>query len=180
GPYTNAISSSMGRLPSPGVGWYRKRLMLPADHAGQPIFLDIDGAMQYSLVWVNGRFVGGWPYGYSSYRLDLSEVVSAGAENVIAIRVYTPEPQDNAWDSGSSRWYPGAGIYRNVWLATMDPVHVGHWGTHITTPSITSAEASLELEVNVDNDSSAEATVSVGTDIYELDATGQPGASPVA
>lgn len=180
GPYTDSVSSSMGRLPSPGVTWYRKRLMIPASDGAQSVFLDIDGAMQYSLVWVNGEFVGGWPYGYSSYRLDLTHVVNAGEENVIAIRLATPTPANANWDSGSSRWYPGAGIYRNVWLNTTSPVHVGHWGTFVTTPQVSSGEASVNIDVTVDNDSDAEVWVSISTEIYELDATGQRGASPVA
>ncbi|HEU5075800.1 MAG TPA: glycoside hydrolase family 2 TIM barrel-domain containing protein, partial [Polyangiaceae bacterium] len=180
GPYTDQVSSSMGRLPSPGVSWYRKKLVVPANHTEQSVFLDIDGAMQYSLVWVNGQFVGGWPYGYASYRLDVTDFVNAGEENVIAIRLVTPTPADANWDSGSSRWYPGAGIYRNVWLTTATAVHVAHWGTFVTTPEISSTEAAVKLDVTVDNASDTDVSVNVGTEIYELDAAGQRGATPVA
>ena len=78
--------------------------------------------MAYATVWLNGQFVGGWPYGYASWRLDLTPYIKPGADNVLAIRL------DNPPDS--SRWYPGGGIYRNVWLVKTAPVHVGHWGTY--------------------------------------------------
>mgnify|MGYP000897800450 CR=1 FL=1 len=111
-----------------GVAWYRKHLELPAADAGRKIFLDVDGAMAYASVWVNGRLAGGWPYGYSSWRVDLTPLVKFGAENTIAIRLENPDK--------SSRWYPGAGIYRNVWLVKTAPVRVAHWGTAVTTPKI--------------------------------------------
>lgn len=83
----------MGRLPSPGVAWCRKKLDIPASDAGKSIFLDVDGAMSYAMVWLNGKLAGG--------------------ENQLAIRL------DNPPDS--SRWYPGGGIYRNVWLTKTSP-----------------------------------------------------------
>ena len=92
------------------------------------MYLEVDGAMAYATVWVNGRFVGGWPYGYASWHVDLTPFVRFGADNVVAIRL------DNPPDS--SRWYPGGGIYRNVWLVKTAPVHVAHWGTCVTTPEI--------------------------------------------
>ena len=103
----------MGRLPSAAVVWYRKHLDIPAADAGKSIFLDIDGAMSYSEVWLNGRFIGGWPFGYASFRLDLTPYVKPGAENVLAIRLDNPP--------SSSRWYPGGGIYRHVWLTKAAP-----------------------------------------------------------
>lgn len=180
GPFTNNISSNMGRLPSPGVTWYRKTLDLPSELAGHSVFLDIDGAMQLSLVWVNGQFVGGWPYGYTSYRLDLTAYVNFGEENQISLRVETPEPGSNAWDAGSSRWYPGGGIYRNVWLVATDPVHVAHWGTHITTPQISDSLATVELQTTLDNDGEDDVAVTVATDIFELDAADRQVGSAVS
>lgn len=89
----------MGRLPSHGIGWYRKKLDLPASDAGKAIFLEVDGAMSHAAVWLNGKLVGGWPYGYSSWQLDLTPHVIPGGSNQLAIRL------DNPPDS--SRWYPG-------------------------------------------------------------------------
>ena len=127
GPFITGGPSGggMGRLPSPGVGWYRRRLDIPASDAGRSIFLDVDGAMSYASVWLNGRFVGGWPFGYASWRVDLTPYVVPGGANQLAIRLDNPP--------NSSRWYPGGGIYRNVWLTKTNPVHVGEWGTFVRT-----------------------------------------------
>ena len=180
GPFTTAVSGSTGRLPSSGVVWYRKKLSLPASDAGKSIFLDIDGAMAYSMVWLNGRFVGGWPYGYASFRLNLTPYAKPGGNNVLAIRLDNPVPSDSDWRSASSRWYPGAGLYRNVWLVKTAPVHVAQWGTYITTPEITAASARIELRITLDNDSSQEASVRVATSIFEIDGEDRPVGRAVA
>jgi len=180
GPFTNDVSSSMGRLPSPGTAWYRKTFTVPAEDAGKSLFLDLDGAMQYSMVWINGEMVGGWPYGYTSYRLDITDYVTPGEQNVVAVRVYTPTPNSANWDAGSSRWYPGAGLYRNVWLTSTAPVHVGHWGTQLTTPEVSAASTSVDLQVTVDNDGDADQAIDLSTEVLELDATGNPIGEPVA
>ena len=171
GPFNQAYPGETGKLPWWGVGWYRKHFTVAANERGQQIALDIDGAMSYSTVWVNGRFVGGWPYGYASFELDLTPYVEFGAENIIAIRL------DNPPDS--SRWYPGGGIYRNVWLVKTAPVHVGHWGTYVTTPEITPSSATVNIKVSLDNDSSSSASVMVRTQIYETVA-GQRARKPVS
>jgi beta-galactosidase len=179
GPYTNSISGSMGHLPSIGVAWYRKALNVAESDATKSFFLDIDGAMSFSMVWINGQFAGGWPYGYASYRVDLTPHVDVG-DNVIAIRLDNPVPADSVWSSGSSRWYPGAGIYRNVWLVTTEPVHVSQWGTFVTTPDVSSASASVNINVSVDNDSGQDATVGIATDIFEVDQAGARAGAAVA
>jgi beta-galactosidase len=92
------------------------------------------------------------------------------------VRLDNPVPADAAWTSGSSRWYPGAGIYRNVWLVTTSPVHVAHWGTELTTPRVSDASATIELKVTVDNASETRASVNVATAIRELGANGARGA----
>jgi len=116
--------------------------------------------MAYSTVWLNGEFVGGWPYGYSSYELDLTPFIKFGSENVVAIRL------DNPPDS--SRWYPGGGLYRNVWLVKTAPVHVGHWGTVVTTPVISDASATVDVTVTVNNDSGSSVNATVKTSVYVL------------
>jgi beta-galactosidase len=173
GPFNSGgVGGGMGRLPSPGVGWYRKKLEIPASDAGKSIFLDVDGAMSYAEVWLNGKLVGGWPYGYASWQLDLTPFVNFGGENKIAIRL------DNPPDF--SRWYPGAGIYRNVWLTKTQPVHAGQWGTFLTTPQVSAASATINLVVTVDNDSKADATADVSTEIFALGADGKPAGKSVA
>lgn len=162
---TPEVGGGMGRLPVNGVGWYRRKLEIPASDAGISIFLDVDGAMSYAMVWLNGHLVGGWPYGYNSWRLDLTPYVVAGGENQLAIRVDNP--------NYSARWYPGAGIYRNVWLVKTNPVHIGQYGTFITTKDISKTSATAELAVTVDNTSQTDATVDVITRLYALDHEGR-------
>lgn len=169
GPFTTTVSGSTGRLPSSGVVWYRKILNIPASDTGKSIFLDIDGAMSYSMVWLNGQFVGGWPYGYASYRLNLTPFVKLGGNNSLAIRLDNPVPKDSNWQSASSRWYPGGGIYRNVWLVKTAPVHVGQWGTQLTTPEISKTSARIDLKIAVDNNSKEDERASVATQIFEID-----------
>jgi beta-galactosidase len=164
GPFTRSGGGSMGRLPTAGVGWYRKELNIPATDSGKEIFLDVDGAMSYATVWLNGKLVGGWPCGYASWRLDLTPYVKPGGENTLAIRLDNPP--------SSSRWYPGAGIYRNVWLVKTLPVHVAHWGTQLTTPEVSRDRATVNLKVTVANDSKDTANISVATEIFRLDPNG--------
>lgn len=180
GPFTTAVSGSTGRLKSSGVAWYRKVLDIPAGDKGKSIFLDIDGAMSYSMVWLNGRFVGGWPYGYTSYRLNLTPYVQPGGKNVLAIRLDNPVPRDTDWRSATTRWYPGAGLYRNVWLVKTSPVHISQWGTYITTPEVTTASARVDLTLSVDNDSKQDAAVSVSTQIFEIDREDRKSRTAVA
>ena len=167
GPY-----GGMGRLKSWGPQWYRRALDIPAREAGRKVFLDIDGAMSYATVWLNGRLVGGWPYGYNSWRLDLTPCLAAGGRNQLAIRL------DNPPDS--ARWYPGSGLYRRVWLTKTDPVHVGHWGTVVTTPQVSQAAATVALKVRVMNHADAAARVDVQTELFALDAAGRRSGRAVA
>ncbi|TRX89963.1 hypothetical protein FHL15_009064 [Xylaria flabelliformis] len=173
GPFNApGISGGMGRLPSNGVGWYRKKVTLAKEDLEKTIYLDIDGAMSYSAVWLNGNLVGGWPYGYNSFRLDLTPYAKEGA-NQLAIRL------DNAVDS--SRWYPGAGIYRNVWLVKVNPVHVRQYGTYVTTPKVSAQSATVNLAVEVDNTGNASQQINVATEIHLADAaTGRPTGQAVA
>jgi beta-galactosidase len=173
GPFlTTGDSGGMGRLTSWGIGWYRKKLQIPADDKGKSIFLEVDGAMSYATVWLNGKLVGGWPYGYSSWQVDLTPYILPGAENQLAIRLDNPP--------NSSRWYPGGGIYRNVWLTKTNPVHVAHWGTIVKTPSVSKESATIEFDVALDNDSKRDETVSVATEIFALDDGGEKIGAPVA
>ena len=157
GPFDPKLPGGTGKLPWSGVAWYRKHIALPAADAGKQIYLDIDGAMAYATVWCNGQFVGGWPYGYSSFRLDLTHQLKPGSDNVIAIRLDNPK--------NSSRWYPGGGIYRNVWLVKQSAVHVAHWGTYVTTPKVSSTRARISLRTSIENDSSEPAEVVVKTTV---------------
>ena len=162
----------MGRLPSPGVGWYRRKLDIPGSDTGRIIFLDVDGAMSYASVWLNGTLVGGWPFGYASWRVDLTPYIVPGGTNQLAIRLDNPD--------NSSRWYPGGGIYRDVWLTKTNPVHVAQWGTFVRTRDVSRASAAIDLDVTVENSSRDNASVSIATSIYVLDARGRRSKAPVA
>jgi beta-galactosidase len=169
GPFKQEYPGETGKLPWWGIGWYRNHLEVPASDQGKQIYLDVDGAMSHAKVWLNGQFVGGWPYGYASWRVDLTPFVKFGADNVIAIRL------DNPRDS--SRWYPGGGIYRNVWLVKTAPVHVAHWGTYVTTPEISAKAATVKIRVNVDNETASDSAVTVKNEIFELGADNVKGKS---
>ena len=168
-PFDRALPGGTGKLPWSGVAWYRRHLDIPATDAGRKIYLDVDGAMSYAAVWLNGKFVGGWPYGYASWRVDLTPYLNFGGDNVVAIRL------DNPPDS--SRWYPGGGIYRNVWLVKNSPVHVAHWGTYVTTPLVGPAAATVKIQVRLDNDTDADSAVQLKNEIFELGADGGKGPS---
>ena len=166
------VGGGMGRLPVQGVAWYRKKLAVAAADVGKTVYLDVDGAMSYAMVWLNGQLVGGWPYGYSSWRVDLTPYLIPGAANQLAIRLDNPP--------SSSRWYPGGGLYRHVWLTKVNPVHVDHWGTVVTTKHASRASATIGLSVTVANHSPRESPVTVVSKIYVLAADGTKTGPPVA
>ncbi|ATG56201.1 beta-galactosidase [Brachybacterium ginsengisoli] len=158
----------MGRLESWGVGWYRRDLEILAEDTGRSIHLEIDGAMSYASVWLNGTLVGGWPYGYTSWRLDLTPHVRPGERNLLAIRLDNP-PR-------SARWYPGGGLFRDVHLVRTAPVAVGHWGTTITTHEVSEDSADVDVEVRLVNAGSQPVAVQVETEIHTIpDGSGMPG-----
>ncbi len=167
GPY-----GGMGRLPSWGIGWYRKSLDIPANARGKSLFLDVEGAMSYATVWLNGKLVGGWPYGYNSFRLDLTPYAVPGGRNQLAIRLDNP--------AASARWYPGGGLYRDIYLTTANKVHVGQWGSIVRTPKVAKEQASVDLSLTIDNDNDKPAQVEVSTALYALDADGKRIGRPVA
>ncbi|HLG41398.1 MAG TPA: beta galactosidase jelly roll domain-containing protein, partial [Chitinophagaceae bacterium] len=154
------VGGGMGRLPSHGVAWYRRKLDITGADNGKTIYLDIDGAMSYAMVWCNGYLVGGWPYGYNSFRLDLTPYVKPGGNNQLAIRLDNP--------NNSSRWYPGGGIYRNVWLTKVNPVHIVQWGTFISAKNVTALSATIDLAVDIENKSAINQNIEVVTEVYAL------------
>ena len=168
GPFRIELEGATGKLPWKGVGWYRKHFTLPAADAGKQIFVDFDGAMANAKIWLNGKYVGTWPYGYNSFRMDLTPYIKAGHENVLAVRLDTEN-----WDS---RWYPGAGIYRHVWLVKTKQVHIGNWGTYITTPEVSKTSATVKMDVTVDNQGKSAVNATIQTDVFELDGNNKQGA----
>ncbi len=160
GPFRDDLPGDTGKLPWKGIGWYRKHFVVPQADQGKRVFIDFDGAMADARVWLNGQYVGNWPYGYQPFRLELTPRIKFGSDNVLAVRLDTVH-----W---GSRWYPGAGLYRNVWLVKTSPVHVAHWGVNVTTPSINDEKGIARIVVRVDNQGNEVAHVSVQTDIHEL------------
>jgi len=172
GPFRMDLAGETGKLPWKGIGWYRKHFTIPEFDRGKRVFIDFDGAMAYAKVWLNGHYLGTWPYGYSSFRMDLTPYLKYDGENVLAVNLNTEK-----WDS---RWYPGAGIYRHVWLVKTNPVHVGHWGTYITMPQISKNAATVKLAISVDNQGTTPVNALISTDVYELRADNKPGAEVVS
>ena len=131
-----------GGLPYVGTGWYRLEFDVPDFSEGKKAELLFDGAMSYSKVYVNGNYVGEWPYGYNSFHFDVTEYINKdGKDNLLAVRLENL-PQ-------SSRWYPGAGLYRNVHLIVTDDVHIPVWGTQIICSEISEKSANVNLKIKV-------------------------------
>jgi len=159
GPFDKKYNARCGGLPFHGTGWYRKNFKINKQAKGKVVRIEFEGAMYDAHVWVNGKFVGNRPYGYIGFEFDISEFLKYdNTNNVIAVRL---RPQDL-----SSRWYPGAGLYRSVWLKIDEQIHVGHWGTYITTPTVTEKLAVIQNETTVKNKSSQPVKVTVKHDYY--------------
>jgi beta-galactosidase len=153
---------SGGYVPA-GVGWYRKRFKVPAELKGRRLTVQFDGVYANSDVWLNGRHLGRWPYGYTTFHYDLTPHLKFGDEvNVIAVRA------DNTVQP-ASRWYAGAGIYRHVWLTAMDPVHVPPWGVYVTTPRANAEVATVRIRTRLRNGSPAAQELTVESQILDGD-----------
>jgi beta-galactosidase len=156
GPFRAELPNQTGKLPWAGIGWYRKSFQSLKSDAGKRVFIEFDGSMSRTSVYLNGEFVGEWPYGYSSFQLELTGNLKVGQQNILAVRL------DNKPDS--SRWYPGGGIYRNVRLVKTDPVRVAHWGTFVTTPEVSEESATIHIKTQLEG---ASAGIEVRHDIVE-------------
>ena len=132
-----------GALPAFGIGNYQTVVTSDATMMNKRIRIEFDGAMSLSRVYLNGEFIGEWPYGYSSFCFDLSDKWNYQGDNLISVRLEN-KPE-------SSRWYPGAGLYRNVRLVMTDPISVDHWGTYVTTPYVTASKAKMHVTTRIKN-----------------------------
>ena len=168
----NAPSGTGGGALPGGLAWYRKTFTMPLTSKGKLVFVEFDGVYRNSEVWINGHYLGKRPYGYISFAYDLTpHLIYGGGPNVIAVKV------DNS-QQPNSRWYSGSGIYRNVWLTTLDPVHVEQWGTYVTTPAVNAQSATVVIKTKVSNGSNSGAPVNLTTIIQ--DANGRVVARSVA
>ena len=158
----NPSGTGGGALPG-GIGWYRKTFVADETYAGKKVFIDFDGVYMNSEVFINGVSLGKRPYGYISFRYDLTPYLKIGDENVIAVKV------DNQ-EQPNSRWYSGCGIYRNVWLTVTNPIHVDLWGTYVTTPQVSDKEATVSVCTSIKNEGTVDVEVKVVSSL--LDAEG--------
>lgn len=143
-----------GGLPFIGKGVYKTTFEVP-DTAGRDVTILFDGAMSNARVTLNGKEVAFWPYGYNSFTVNTDGIVRPGSNDLVV----ELENKERA-----SRWYPGAGLYRNVHVINTDRVHIPVWGTYITTPKITDDYASVHLRMKIDGARKGE-QVTVSTDI---------------
>jgi beta-galactosidase len=172
GPFSDTLENNTGLLPWKGIGWYRKHFTVSENDKGKRIYVDFDGAMANAKVWLNGKYVGEWPYGYTSFRLDLTPYILTGKENIIAVRLDTKN-----WDS---RWYPGAGIYRNVWLVKTSQLNVAWNGVFCSTPQITKEIGRLSVKAEVESHLNEALPVTVKAMVYKLNDKFEASSNPVA
>ena len=148
-----------GALPCFGVGWYRRALPVARADEGKRIFIEFDGSMSRSKVYVNGQYVGEWPYGYSSFSLEITKFLQFDKQNTLSVRL------ENKTES--SRWYPGAGIYRDVRLVKTAAVRIAQWGTYITTPSISEKMGEVNVKTTIDADVNTPSVFRLITDVFD-------------
>jgi beta-galactosidase len=159
----NPASPGGGALPG-GTGWYRKTFVADQSFKDKIVYIDFDGVYRNSKVWINGQLLGERPYGYISFRYDLTPYLKIGEKNIIAVRV------DNS-KQPNSRWYSGSGIFRNVWLTAVNPVHVDLWGTYITTPEVSKQSAKINITTRINNTTDKKVDIELFTSL--VDATGK-------
>jgi beta-galactosidase len=162
GPFSAEYGSGNGYAPG-GIGWYRKHFRLDPTHQDKVISIEFDGVYDNAEVWINGHFVGGRPYGYSSFECVLTPHLRFGADdNIVAVRVDHSRFAD-------SRWYTGSGIYRHVRLRITDKLRIGHWGTSVTTPKVNADSAVVRIETTVENGSGRNRAIALRSEIVDAD-----------
>jgi beta-galactosidase len=132
------------------IAWYRHTFTLPANDAGQALWLEFDGVYRNCLVWFNGHILGRNVSGYESFYFDVTPYANPGGTNVLVVRV--DASRFEGW------FYEGAGIYRHVWLTTENPVHVAEWGTYVATTSLVGSHATVTVQTDVTNQSATATT----------------------
>jgi beta-galactosidase len=159
-PFSREHSSGTGYLPG-GIGWYRRTFHLPAEAKGKKVSVTFEGIYNNSQVWCNSFYIGKRPYGYSSFTYDITYFAAFGdVENVICVKV-------NHKDIADSRWFTGSGIYRNVVLAVMDPVHFDNNGVFITTPEVSREQATVVINTRMSNETETAVDVDIKTSILD-------------
>jgi beta-galactosidase len=154
----NPTGQAGGYFPA-GVGWYRKTFQAPGAWKAKKIAVYFEGVYMNSEVFINGKSLGVYPYGYSSFSYDLTPYLNFGKENLIAVRV------DNSLQV-NSRWYSGSGIYRHVWLMVTDPIHVAQWGVAISTPVVSEKKATVLVKTLVKNETATPQNLIIKTLLF--------------
>jgi len=147
-----------------GTGWYRKTFLVPGKVAGKTVCLMFEGIYMNADVWLNGHHLGNHPYGYTSFWYDITDKLLYGQENVLAVKVKN--------EGRTSRWYPGSGIYRHVWITVTDPLHIAQWGTYITTPRIDEQSAIVRVKTALVNSSDVRREVTLFTRLVSPEGEG--------
>ena len=154
----NPTGGAGGYFPA-GVGWYRKKFNVPSEWKAKNISIYFEGVYMNSEVFINGKSLGVYPYGYSSFSYNLTPYLNFGKENVIAVRV------DNS-QQVNSRWYSGSGIYRHVWMMVANQVHIAQWGVAISTPVLSEKKATVVVKTTIKNETSFSQKLILKTDLF--------------
>lgn len=158
-PFSPDYGSGNG-FAAGGIAWYRKHFTVDDSVRSQRVSVEFDGVYDHAEIWLNGHFVGGRPYGYSSFSCDLTRYLIPGADNVLAVRVDHSRYAD-------SRWYTGSGIYRHVRLVFTDPLHVAQWGTYVTTPQVSTEAAQVQIETDIVNDTTGHRAFTLDLEVID-------------
>ena len=180
-PHDYAIGEQFSRnndprdsyLPCRDVGWYRKTFATPPAEKDSRFYLDFDGVMSHCAVWVNAKLVGGWAYGYTSFRIDITPYINKdrSQKNIVAVRTARP--------AMISRWYTGAGIYRNVTLTVARPIHFEHWGVFVKTPEVSAKSAQIQVSAELRNETKTAAELKIRTTLFKRSSDGSRIGDPI-
>jgi beta-galactosidase len=155
--HPDAITRMSGGYTTGGPGWYRKTFYVAPEQKDKRVFIQFDGIYMNADIWLNGDHIGNHPYGYTSFRYDVTGNVKSGQDNVIAVEVKN--------EGLNSRWYSGSGIYRHVWINMLSPIYIEPWGLFITTPEVSSSFATVIVKTTINNTTAEAADVRLITRI---------------
>jgi beta-galactosidase len=149
----NAPAGGQGGYLPTGIGWYRKHFLINKSDLKRNNLIVFDGVYMNSDVWINGKYLGNYPFGYNSFYYDMNSLLKEG-DNILAIRV------DNS-KQPNSRWYSGSGIYRHVWLVQTNLIHIAQWGVYVSTHGITEKSATVAIKIRIENSSASAETATL-------------------
>lgn len=153
----DALSQVNGGFTTGGTGWYRKSFFVPQKSKDKRFLIMFEGVYMNAEVWLNGELLGNHPYGYTSFWYDISDKIKFEKENILSVKVKN--------EGENSRWYSGSGIYRHVWCYIVSPVHIATWGTSITTPKVTEAEALINVKTSLVNNNNKVSIITLVTKV---------------